>query len=169
MCPDNGRAATQPRTDDLNHQRHVQHALTRLRDRLNSDGGFTLLETLAVMVIVGLLAAITVPQIATWRQKAVQTAVISDVKRAGLAILMECEEDPSDVCAKDLKATVKPGATSVLGQPLGKDAYVAYYGVNEVGGTWQLIVRSTADGPWANYSNLYGQCRKGLSGPYKSC
>ena len=34
---------------------------TRLRDLIAGDSGFTLLETLAVMVIVGLLAAITVP------------------------------------------------------------------------------------------------------------
>ena len=51
---------------------------TRLRDLVAGDSGFTLLETLAVMVIVGLLAAITVPQVAKWREKAYITAMKTD-------------------------------------------------------------------------------------------
>ena len=59
---------------------------SRLRDRLNSDGGFTLLETLAVMVIVGLLAAITIPQISKWREKAYVTSMKADARSMGAAI-----------------------------------------------------------------------------------
>jgi len=54
--------------------------LTRLRDLTAGDGGFTLLEVLAVMVIVGLLAAITVPQIAKWREKAYITSLKTDAR-----------------------------------------------------------------------------------------
>jgi prepilin-type N-terminal cleavage/methylation domain-containing protein len=58
----------------------LKTATARLRDLLGADRGFTLLETLAVMVIVGLLAAITVPQIAQWRAKAYLTSTTTDAK-----------------------------------------------------------------------------------------
>ena len=59
---------------------------TRLRDLVAGDGGFTLLETLAVMVIIGLLAAITVPQIAKWREKAYITSLKTDARNIGNAV-----------------------------------------------------------------------------------
>ena len=59
---------------------------TRLRDLVAGDSGFTLLETLAVMVIIGLLAAITVPQIAKWREKAYITALKTDARNIANAI-----------------------------------------------------------------------------------
>ena len=60
--------------------------VTRLRDLIAGDSGFTLLETLAVMVIVGLLAAITVPQIAKWREKAYITALKTDARNVANAV-----------------------------------------------------------------------------------
>ena len=59
---------------------------TRLRDLVAGDSGFTLLETLAVMVIIGLLAAITVPQIAKWRQKAYITSLKTDARNVANAV-----------------------------------------------------------------------------------
>ena len=59
---------------------------TRLRDLVVGDSGFTLLETLAVMVIIGLLAAITVPQIAKWREKAYITALKTDARNVANAV-----------------------------------------------------------------------------------
>jgi type IV pilus assembly protein PilA len=60
--------------------------ITRLRDAIAGDGGFTLLETLAVMVIVGLLAAITVPQVSKWRDKAYNTSLRTDARNVAAAI-----------------------------------------------------------------------------------
>jgi prepilin-type N-terminal cleavage/methylation domain-containing protein len=60
--------------------------LTRIRNLVAGDGGFTLLETLAVMVIVGLLAAITVPQISKWREKAYVTSIKTDARNLASAI-----------------------------------------------------------------------------------
>ena len=59
---------------------------TRLRDLVAGDSGFTLLETLAVMVSIGLLAAITVPQIAKWREKAYITSLKTDARNIGNAV-----------------------------------------------------------------------------------
>ena len=58
----------------------------RIRDLVAGDSGFTLLETLAVMVIIGLLAAITVPQIAKWREKAYITAMKTDARNVANAV-----------------------------------------------------------------------------------
>ena len=59
---------------------------TRIRDLVAGDSGFTLLETLAVMVIIGLLAAITVPQIAKWREKAYITSMKTDARNVANAV-----------------------------------------------------------------------------------
>ena len=59
---------------------------TCLRNLVAGDSGFTLLETLAVMVIIGLLAAITVPQIAKWREKAYITSLKTDARNIANAI-----------------------------------------------------------------------------------
>lgn len=42
--------------------------------------GFTLIELLAVMVIMGVLASIGIPKMAAFKQRALQTAMISDLR-----------------------------------------------------------------------------------------
>ena len=93
---------------------------TRLRDLVAGDGGFTLLETLAVMVIIGLLAAITVPQIAKWREKAYITSLKTDARNIGNAIEAFYVDDqlyPTDeqfttlITGADVK--LNPGNSSV--------------------------------------------------------
>ncbi len=48
--------------------------------------GFTILELVIVMAIIGLLAAIAIPQFFRFRQKAYMTATKSDVKNAHIAL-----------------------------------------------------------------------------------
>ena len=74
------------RVNTLTETVHKPSLATRIRDLIAGDSGFTLLETLAVMVIVGLLAAITVPQIAKWREKAYITALKTDARNIANAV-----------------------------------------------------------------------------------
>jgi len=53
------------------------------RLRLRAEGGFTLIELLVVIAIIGILAAIAIPQFATYRNRSFQAQVWSDLKNAG--------------------------------------------------------------------------------------
>lgn len=67
---------------------------------LRNDRGLTFFELIAVMLIIGLLATIAIPEFTSYREKAANSASLSDLRVLRTAMesyVTENQEYPTDV------------------------------------------------------------------------
>jgi type IV pilus assembly protein PilA len=76
--------------------------------RIRSSKGFTLIELLVVVAIIGILAAIAIPQFAAYRQRAFDARAESDLRNAGTA------EEAQYTIANTYTACTNSGCASSL-------------------------------------------------------
>jgi type IV pilus assembly protein PilA len=82
--------------------------LKKLNKKKNQKG-FTLVELLVVIAIIGILAAIAIPQFASYRDRAYNTAANADLKNAFTASQAFFSDNPSGT--PDLAALITYGYT----------------------------------------------------------
>jgi len=80
----------------------IQGKEKHMLNKLRSKKGFTLIELLIVVAIIGILAAIAIPQFMAYRQKAYNSAATSDLRnmKTGMEAFMADNQQYPDALAE---------------------------------------------------------------------
>ena len=100
--------------------------------RLRSESGFTLIELLVVVAIIGILAAIAIPQFAAYRKRGYEATLKSDLRNAAT----------SEEAYYAQNQAYKSGAIS-SGTPPGYNQSAGISGMNSSVGTQTFLLTAT--------------------------
>ena len=98
----------------------------------NKNAGFTLVEIMIVVAIIGLLAAIAIPNFVRARTTSQQNACINNLKQVDGAIQQWALEQKKDAAAAVVEADVTPYLKNLVACPSGGTTFADSYTISTV-------------------------------------